>query len=237
VYKCDITNVETVRRTFASITESVGPVDILVNNAGIAVGGLAFDETFEGFWKAVEVNFKGTMLCVYEVLRGMKERRSGCIVNMASRAATVDMAGGLSYNSSKAAVARATHSLQEEFEQAGLGEQLHTYCLHPGGVWGKMVTGELSYLSFFFCLDTGNNLLTLSVCVFPRQRTQRPKSRLRSGISSRTPPSCAPTRSLILLLGGRRRCEDAISTVDRISSAFAVLAGRRWTSMICTSWG
>jgi NAD(P)-dependent dehydrogenase (short-subunit alcohol dehydrogenase family) len=139
-------------------------VDILVNNAGIAVGGLAFDETFEGFWKAVEVNFKGTMLCVYEVLRGMKERRSGCIVNMASRAATVDMAGGLSYNSSKAAVARATHSLQEEFEQAGLGEQLHTYCLHPGGVWGKMVTGELSYLSILFCLDTGNETSD-SLCV------------------------------------------------------------------------
>ncbi|ETI22662.1 hypothetical protein G647_06738 [Cladophialophora carrionii CBS 160.54] len=140
VFECDITNVETVRRTFASISDILGPVDILVNNAGVAIGRLAFDETFEGFWKAIEVNFKGTMLCVYEVLRAMKERRSGCIINMASRAATVDMAGGLSYNSSKAAVARATHSLQEEFEQAGLGEQLHTYCLHPGGVWGKMVT-------------------------------------------------------------------------------------------------
>ena len=122
-----------------------GPVDILVNNAGIAVGKLAFDETFEGFWKSIEVNFKGTMLCIFEVLRSMRDRKSGCIINMASRAATVDMAGGLSYNSSKAAVARATHSLQEEFEQAGLGEQLHTYCLHPGGVWGKMVTGEEQY--------------------------------------------------------------------------------------------
>ena len=144
VFKCDITNVGIVRNTFAAINDRLGPVDILVNNAGIAVGNLAWDETFEGFWKAIEVNFKGTMLCIFEVLRSMKERKSGCIINMASRAATVDMAGGLSYNSSKAAVARATHSLQEEFEQAGLGEQLHTYCLHPGGVWGKMVTGKSS---------------------------------------------------------------------------------------------
>jgi len=140
VFKCDITNIETVRETFAAINQILGPVDILVNNAGIAVGKLSWDETFEGFWKAIEVNFKGTMLCIFEVLRSMKDRKSGCIINMASRAATVDMAGGLSYNSSKAAVARATHSLQEEFEQAGLGEQLHTYCLHPGGVWGKMVS-------------------------------------------------------------------------------------------------
>jgi NADP-dependent 3-hydroxy acid dehydrogenase YdfG len=116
VYKCDITNISTVRETFATISHTLGPVDILVNNAGLAVGKLAFDESFEGFWKAIEVNFKGTMACIFEVLRSMKERKSGCIINMASRAATVDMAGGLSYNSSKAAVARATHSLQEEFE-------------------------------------------------------------------------------------------------------------------------
>ena len=142
-FECDITDIQTVRDTFATITKNLGPVDVLVNNAGVAISGLAFDDSFEKFWKAIEINFKGTMLCIYEVIKGMKERKSGCIINMASRAATVDMAGGLSYNSSKAAVARATHSLQEEFDQAGLGGQLHTYCLHPGGVWGKMVTGEL----------------------------------------------------------------------------------------------
>ena len=76
-YKCDITNVNTVRETFSAVTKTLGPVDILVNNAGIAVGKLAFDETFEGFWKSIEVNFKGTMLCIYEVLRGMRDRKSG----------------------------------------------------------------------------------------------------------------------------------------------------------------
>ncbi|KAK5443253.1 hypothetical protein LTS15_010788 [Exophiala xenobiotica] len=139
-FKCDITDIQTVRDTFAKITQTLGPVDILVNNAGVAYGKSAFQESFEHFWKAIEINFKGTMLCIYEVLQSMRERKSGCIINMASRAATVDMAGGLSYNSSKAAVARATSTLQEEFEQEGLGEHLHTYCLHPGGVWGKMVT-------------------------------------------------------------------------------------------------
>ncbi|KAI1611781.1 3-oxoacyl-reductase [Exophiala viscosa] len=139
-YKCDITDVQAVRATFAAIDRAFGPVDILVNNAGVAHGKLAFEETFENFWKAIEINFKGTMLCIYEVLQSMRERKSGCIINMASRAATVDMPGGVSYNSSKAAVVRATASLQEEFEQEGLGQNLHTYCLHPGGVWGAMVT-------------------------------------------------------------------------------------------------
>ncbi|KAK6384486.1 hypothetical protein LTS17_002049 [Exophiala oligosperma] len=139
-YSCDITNVQAVRDTFAAITNTLGPVDILVNNAGVAYGKLAFQETFEQFWKAIEVNFKGSMACIYEVLPGMRERKSGCIISMASRAATVDMAGGLSYNSSKAAIARATSTLQEEFEVEGFGDKLHTYCLHPGAVWGALVT-------------------------------------------------------------------------------------------------
>lgn len=141
-YSCDITNVQAVRDTFAAITNTLGPVDILVNNAGVAYGKLAFQETFEQFWKAIEVNFKGSMACIYEVLPGMRERKSGCIISMASRAATVDMAGGLSYNSSKAAIARATSTLQEEFEVEGFGDKLHTYCLHPGAVWGALVTGK-----------------------------------------------------------------------------------------------
>lgn len=141
-FQCDITNIQAVRDTFAAITKTLGPVDILVNNAGVAYGKLAFQETFEQFWKAIEVNFKGSMACIYEVLPGMRERKSGCIISMASRAATVDMAGGLSYNSSKAAIARATSTLQEEFEVEGLGDKVHTYCLHPGAVWGALVTGK-----------------------------------------------------------------------------------------------
>lgn len=47
-----------------------------------------------------------------------------------------------SYGASKAAVAHATASLQEEFEQLGLGEHLHAYSLHPGGVWGEMIKSK-----------------------------------------------------------------------------------------------
>lgn len=131
-----------MKDTFKAIETTLGPVDILVNNAGIAKGKYAVNESFEDFWKVIEVNFKGTMLCTYEVLPGMAERKSGCIINIASRAAGVDMPKSISYGASKAAVAHATASLQEEFEILGLGEHLHAYCLHPGGVWGDMITSK-----------------------------------------------------------------------------------------------
>ena len=140
VFECNITDVSSIRSAFATISSTLGPVSILVNNAGVSHGKLASEDTFEGFWSAIEVNFKGTMACIFEVLNGMRERKDGCIVNLASRAATIDMPTGLSYCSSKAAVARATATLQEELELEGLGEHVHTYSLHPGGVWGAMVT-------------------------------------------------------------------------------------------------
>ncbi|PNS18182.1 Diacetyl reductase [Sphaceloma murrayae] len=141
VFKCDVKDTQGVRETFASIFDVLGPVDILVNNAGVFYGENTSDGDFDKFWRAVEINFKGTMLCIYQVLPKMRERKTGCIVNISSRAATVDYPGGISYSSSKAAVARATATLQEEFEAEGLGEQLHAYSLHPGGVWGAMAAG------------------------------------------------------------------------------------------------
>ncbi|KAL2828861.1 hypothetical protein BJY01DRAFT_255208 [Aspergillus pseudoustus] len=143
VFNCDITDPLTVPSTFKLIETTLGPVDILVNNAGITrFKLLAGEEVFEDFWRTVEVNFKGTMLCIHSVLPGFVKRKSGCIISMASRAATVDGPKSLGYNASKAAIVRATSSLQEDFESMGLGEQLHTYCLHPGGVWGDIITSN-----------------------------------------------------------------------------------------------
>ena len=78
------------------------------------------------------------MLCTFQVLPTMRERKTGCIVNIASRAATVDTPLGMGYNCAKAAVVRATSNLQLELDDDGLGEQIHTYALHPGGVMTAM---------------------------------------------------------------------------------------------------
>lgn len=78
------------------------------------------------------------MLCTFEVMPSMRERKSGCIVNIASRSATVDTPLGMGYNCAKAAVVRATSNLQLELDDDGLGEQIHMYALHPGGVMTAM---------------------------------------------------------------------------------------------------
>jgi short-subunit dehydrogenase len=73
----------------------------------------------------------------------MRDRGSGCIINIASRAGTVDVPMTLGYVTSKAALIRATHTLQKEMELEGLDPAIHLYALHPGGVKSAMGGGKL----------------------------------------------------------------------------------------------
>jgi NAD(P)-dependent dehydrogenase (short-subunit alcohol dehydrogenase family) len=73
-----------------------------------------------------------------KVLPLMKARRSGVIINIASRAGTIDYAGSASYAVSKSAVIRLTGCAQAELNSEGYGDDIQLYCLHPGGVLTDM---------------------------------------------------------------------------------------------------
>jgi len=132
-----------VRALLKEIEQDLGPIDVLVNNAGISPGKPQWMESFEAFWKTIEINFKSAMATTWAVLPGMRERKSGVIINIASRAATVDAPFAVGYNSSKAAVTRAVSTLQEEIDMDGLGDRIQMYALHPGGVLTAMASAEL----------------------------------------------------------------------------------------------
>jgi NAD(P)-dependent dehydrogenase (short-subunit alcohol dehydrogenase family) len=68
----------------------------------------------------------------------MKQRRKGCILNVASRSGSLDLPGTLSYSVSKCAVIRAVGCIQMELNMEGLGDDIHLYALHPGGVLTDM---------------------------------------------------------------------------------------------------
>lgn len=59
----------------------------------------------------------------------------------------------LGYVTSKAAITRATHTLQREMMLEGLDPEVHFYALHPGGVRSNMGGGELKS-TLFVLVDT-----------------------------------------------------------------------------------
>jgi NAD(P)-dependent dehydrogenase (short-subunit alcohol dehydrogenase family) len=73
------------------------------------------------------------MATCWYILPKFRAKKRGVIVNIASRAATVDFPFAIGYNSSKAAVARATSTMQTEMELDGLSD-IQFFALHPGGV-------------------------------------------------------------------------------------------------------
>ncbi|PNS16811.1 Diacetyl reductase [Sphaceloma murrayae] len=137
-YGCDVTKDDVVQSTFKQIVGDFGPVDILVNNAGRNSRRPMAMETFDQIWAGVELNLKAALLCMHQVLPSMRERSSGCVINIASRAGTVTTPFAGAYSMGKAALIRATNCYQVESEVDGFGDKIQFYALHPGAVKTQM---------------------------------------------------------------------------------------------------
>ena len=104
-YACDIRETAQVQDVVAGVARDLGPVDILVNNAGMiyTVGQLK-DMRDEDWELNLAVNLTGTFKMTRAVFPGMRERRWGRIVCMASIAGLMGGFGQTAYATSKIGV-------------------------------------------------------------------------------------------------------------------------------------
>ncbi|MFO0581329.1 MAG: SDR family oxidoreductase [Anaeromyxobacter sp.] len=109
-----------VARLVAEHERALGPVDVLVNDAGVLVRGLAEETSPADFRRVLDVNLTGAFLCARAVIPGMKARRRGRIVNVASISATLGTAGATAYNASKWGLVGLTKCLAEELRDHGV---------------------------------------------------------------------------------------------------------------------
>ncbi len=112
----DISNRDSVSSAAEEIGLRFGPVDILVNSAGINVPNRSWGSIdAESFEQVVSVNLNGTMNCILAVLPGMRARKAGLIINIASWAGRfVSSLTGPAYTAAKHAVGALTQSLNVE---------------------------------------------------------------------------------------------------------------------------
>jgi NAD(P)-dependent dehydrogenase (short-subunit alcohol dehydrogenase family) len=78
-----------------------GRVDILVNNAGVVHRGTIEDTSRELYDEILETNLRAPFLITQEAIRHMKERHSGCIVNIGSVNAHCGLKKVLAYSAAK----------------------------------------------------------------------------------------------------------------------------------------
>ena len=130
VLAVDVSDEGAVSRAVAAAEQQLGPVDVLVNNAGIFVTApiekldtLAFDRT-------LAVNLRGPFLMCRALLPGMKSRKRGHIVNIASTAGRRGFAGGGAYCASKFGLAGLTEAMRYEARASNV----RVTCVYPSTV-------------------------------------------------------------------------------------------------------
>jgi len=119
-FSCDVSDIDSVEKTYQAIKSSCGCPDFLINNAGIA----KFNPIYKASWEEVEtlisVNFKGIFNCTKAVLNDMLERKNGVIINISSVAAVEIFNNSAAYSASKAAALTFSRTLRQECRKEGI---------------------------------------------------------------------------------------------------------------------
>src|SRR5580658_5919981 len=102
------------------LAEEVGEVDVLVNNAGASWFGPTADLDGCGFDSLFEGNVRSAYFLIAALAPAMAKRGRGSIINLASMAGTIGLAGGAAYGATKAAMASMTRSWAAEFSTQGV---------------------------------------------------------------------------------------------------------------------
>ena len=132
----DVDHDGSVAEVFGQVGDSI---DVLVNNAGIYSINAVEDESFEQYRSVMETNYFGAVRCIKQVLPAMRERGSGCIINVTSVAGRIVMGAGSAYGASKFALEAFTESLAQEVTGHGIKVAL----VEPGIIDTPMATTNL----------------------------------------------------------------------------------------------
>ncbi len=103
-----------VSEAISLIVKEIGPIDVLVNNAGIERMGSVEELPLTEFHAVMETNYFGVIRCIQAVLPAMRQRQSGCIINVASVAGRLAASPFAPYTASKFALEALSECLAQE---------------------------------------------------------------------------------------------------------------------------
>ena len=106
--------------SISAVIAQAGTIDVLVNNAGIGWLNAVEGTPMETVRQIFETNTFGTVAMMQAVLPGMRERRSGVIVNVSSSTTLKALPLLSIYRASKAAVNALTESAAIELAEFGV---------------------------------------------------------------------------------------------------------------------
>jgi 3-oxoacyl-[acyl-carrier protein] reductase len=126
----DVTSDSDVRAMLERVDREFGRLDVLVNNAGWStrIRHRELEKLTDDVWnKTLEVNLKGTFLCVRAAVPLLKRQAGASIVNIASASGFTGDGSSIVYAASKAGVLTMTKSLAR-----ALAPEIRVNAIAPG---------------------------------------------------------------------------------------------------------
>jgi NAD(P)-dependent dehydrogenase (short-subunit alcohol dehydrogenase family) len=137
VLPMDVDNDASVGKAVAEVLAESGWIDVLVNNAGIAVTGPVEELPLAEFRRVMETNYFGALRCIQAVVCGMRERRSGHIINVSSIQGRISIPSYAAYAASKWALEAASEALAQETKSFGIKVSIIEPGMIATPVWDK----------------------------------------------------------------------------------------------------
>ncbi|MFF4324388.1 SDR family oxidoreductase [Streptomyces sp. NPDC001568] len=137
VAPADMTEEASVAEVVAQVNAHFGPVSLLVNNAATYTAGEPpfWEADLDAWWRTVDINVRGPLICMRAVLPTMVAEGRGRIITVSSDSGVLPFPV-TSYSFGKSALVRLTETLGISLDSAATG--VRTFAISPGTVQTRL---------------------------------------------------------------------------------------------------
>jgi short-subunit dehydrogenase len=172
VHPADLSDMDDIERMADEILDAHGGVDVLINNAGRSIrrSVAASYERFHDYERTMKLNYFGALKLILAFLPGMRERRSGHIVNVSSIGVQTNTPRFSAYVASKAALDAFSRCVAPEV----VGDDVHITTVYMPLVRTPMIAPTNIYDAFpTLTPDEAAEMLCDAIIDKPKRKASR----------------------------------------------------------------
>ena len=186
----DVRNQQEVQNAINSLPKDWKNIDVVVNNAGNAHGLEPISEANISEWDAMmDGNVKGLLYVSQPIIKLMKARNSGHIVNISSVAARQTYANGTVYCASKKAVDVISEGMRLELTEVGIkvtnvqpgavetdfskvrfkGDEQRAATVYAG--YEPLIAEDIAD-AISYCVNAPDRVSIADICIYPKAQAE-----------------------------------------------------------------